>query len=52
MPNAEILADKVTAHLDDLTEKITSLHSKITRLEFGLLFTVIIMFLLFIFGHR
>ncbi len=52
MANSEILVDKVTAHLEDLTERMTALHTKITRLEFGLLFTVVIMFLLFIFGIR
>jgi hypothetical protein len=49
MPEPEIFADKVTSHLEDLTEKLLVLHGKITRLEFGLLFTIILMFLLFIF---
>jgi hypothetical protein len=33
--------------LDNLTEKVTSLQTKVSRLEFAVLFIIIIMFLLF-----
>jgi hypothetical protein len=53
MADVDILVEKVNSHLEDLTEKMTALHAKITRLEFGLLFTIVLMFLLFIFRiHR
>jgi hypothetical protein len=35
------------ADLDNLTEKVTSLQTKVTRLEFAVLFMLVIMFLLF-----
>ena len=35
------------ADLDDLMEKMNTLHTKITRLEFAVLFMLVVMFLLF-----
>lgn len=32
---------------DDLTEKVTSLQTKVSRLEFAVLFMIVIMFILF-----
>ena len=36
------------ADLDNLQEKVTALQSKVSRLEFAILFLIVIMFLLFI----
>ena len=38
------------ADFDNLTEKVTSLQTKVTRLEFAVLFMLVIMFLLFSFS--
>jgi hypothetical protein len=35
------------ADFDNLTEKVTSLQTKVSRLEFAVLFMLVIMFLLF-----
>ena len=45
--NILVRGSSLMADFDDLTEKVTSLQTKVSRLEFAVLFMLVIMFLLF-----
>ena len=45
--NILVRGSSLMADFDHLTEKVTSLQTKVSRLEFAVLFMMVIMFLLF-----